>query len=695
MRLAVMMFVGALLPVGALAQEVVEGEEIVVTAPLEGARIESLQGATLLRREDIVETLNGGLGDTLDAQPGVSTTFFGAGASRPIIRGLGEDRVRVLQNGIGAIDASTASPDHAVTSDGLDAERIEVLRGAAALAYGGNAIGGVVNVIDQSIPTRAFEGVAFEGLGALTTVDEGTQGAANVGLGGGGFAVRLSASARETDDYDIPGFAESAQLRAAEEEEEEEGEGHEEASGTAPNSWTSLRTYGAGASLVRDWGFAGVAVKQVETEYGLPGHGHEEGEEAGPDIPPRIELEQTRIEARGDVRIDWGPFDRIDFGAQHSDYEHTEFEEGGEPGTTFFSEGYEGRLEIHHRGGAHEGVTGVQLTDTDFEAIGEEAFIGATNTRDVGAFAVERWDTGFWGLEGGLRLERRDIENVAFGERSFDNVSGSLGVFVRPAANWFLGATLARTERAPTAIELFADGPHLATANYEIGDPDLGQEQALSFEASARYASGPLRFELNLFHVDFSDYVALVQRGDFFWLDEATETSGFAPSADDASIPEGAEILPVFNFTQQDARFTGGEISVEAPLFEAGGFSVLGEAALDLVNAEFDAGGHPPRIPPRSLTLALVADSDRWTGRIEAVDVAEQDELAAFETPTDGYTFLNAGLAFRPMGRGGALTFRLDGRNLTDEEGRVHASFLKDQLPLPGRNLRFSVLAEF
>ncbi|HYD72119.1 MAG TPA: TonB-dependent receptor [Candidatus Binatia bacterium] len=646
----------------AVAQEVQEEAEVVVTAPLEGSRIESLQGAEVLRRDDIIEQLNGGLGDTLDATPGISTTFFGAGASRPIIRGLGEDRVRVLQNGIGAIDASTASPDHAVTSDALDAERIEVLRGAAALAYGGNAIGGVVNVVDQSIPTRAIDGVEFGGLAAYSSVDQGTQGDADLGLGAGSFALRLNASARSTDAYETP-------------------------IGEAENQWTDMRAYSAGGSVVQDWGFAGLALKRTEDEYGLLPEAP--GEPGG-----HIELEQTRLEARGDFRVDAGAFNRLDFGAQHSDYEHTEFEASGEAGTRFLSEGWEARAEAHHRGERLRGALGVQASDVDFAAEGDEAFITPTNTRDLGVFAVERYDTGQWGLEGGLRFERREIDNDPAGAREFDNTSASFGAFVRPTQNWFLGATVARTQRAPTAIELFSNGPHLATANFELGNPDLGQEAATSFEVSARYERGPLRFEVNIFHIDFSDYIALVERGDVWWLDEDTDTSDFAP--DEGSAPAGADlILPVFNFVQQDAAFTGGEVSAEARLFEFGGFAVSGDVAFDLVEAAFDGGGHPPRIPPRALTLGLTAENDAWRGRIEAVDTAKQDRLAPFETPTDGYTFVNASLAFRPGGEEGAWTIRLDGRNLTDELGRVHSSFLKEDLPLPGRNVRLTVTTEF
>ncbi|MFN3464615.1 MAG: TonB-dependent receptor [Terricaulis sp.] len=652
-------FAGVLFPVVASAQDESEEQEIIVTAPLEGSRIESLQGAEVLRRDDIVAQLNGGLGDTLDATPGVATTFFGAGASRPIIRGLGEDRVRVLQNGIGAIDASTASPDHAVTSDGLDAERIEILRGAAALAYGGNAIGGVVNVIDQSIPMRAIDGISFEGLAAYSTVDDGAQGAANVGFGAGPFALRLSASARDTDPYETP-------------------------IGEALNQWTRVRTYGAGGSLLGDWGFAGLAVKNTQDEYGLL---PEDPSEPG----GRIELEQTRIESRGDFRVNWGPFDRLDYGVQHSDYEHTEFEGDGAPGTQFTSEGWEGRIELHHGNDRHDGAFGVQFSDVDFAAEGDEAFITATNTQDSGVFLVERYDLGSWGLEGGVRFERREIDNVTFGSREFDNVSGSLGMFVRPAENWFVGATLARVERAPTAIELFSDGPHLATANYEVGDANLEQEIATSFEASARYQRGPLRFEMNLYGIEFSDYIALVERGDVWWVDEDTDTSGFA--ADEASAPLDAdEILPVFNFVQQDATFVGGEISAAMQLGEINGFAITADGSLDIVRASFVGGGHPPRIPPRSLTLGLEAENDHWLARVEAVDTAKQDRLAAFETETDGYTFINAGLAWRPTE---TWTIRLDGRNLTDELGRVHSSFLKDDLPLPGRNFRLTLQTRF
>lgn len=655
MRFAIAAFAGALAAPGlGLAQGApTQSPEIIVTAPLEGSRIESLQGAAVLDRDEIAQSLQGGLGDTLAHLPGVASTFYGAGASRPIIRGLGDDRVRVLANGIGAIDASSASPDHAVSADGLDASRVEVLRGAAALAYGGNAIGGVINVIDDSIPTRApADGVSGHALAGASSGDDGGQMAVGVTAGEGPFVFHLAGAARTAGDYETP-------------------------IGEAPNSFADYRTLNGGGSYVGDWGFVGLAVKRTESEYGLP-------PEVASEPGGRIELEQDRIEMRGDLRLSLGVFDRLDFAVQHADYQHTEFESDGEAGTVFFNEGYEARLEAHHHGFGDvlDGAIGVQLIDTDFVAVGEEAFIGATNTQDIGLFAVERLDFGGWGLEGGLRYETRDLDNVDFGQRDFDTVSGSVGAFLRPAENWFLGATLARTERAPTAIELFSDGPHLATANYEIGDPSLDIETATSLEASLRYAGEAYTLEFNLYRVEFEDYIALLDTGDTYA---------------DLGLPADPELddLPVFAFLARDATFTGGELSASARLFTAGAFTFSADGAYDLVRASFEGGGRPPRIPPQTLTLGLAGDSDKWSGRVEWMDASDQDRTADFETATEGYQMINARFAFRPMGQNGPLTFLIDGRNLTDELARAHTSFLKEELPLPGRSVRVAVMARF
>jgi iron complex outermembrane receptor protein len=655
-------------------------DEIVVTAPLEGQKGASLSAVEVLSREQVVEALNSGLGETLDALPGVSSSYFGAGASRPIIRGLGEDRVRILQNGIGSIDAASASPDHAPTSEGLDAQRIEVLRGTAALAYGGNAVGGVINVLDGSIPTRAPEnGLAANGLAGYTSVDEGWQAEAGATIGSGPFAFHLSAAGREADAFDIPGFARSTALRAA----EPLPPGDVEAVDTAPNSFVNVYSYGAGGSFVGDWGFVGLAVKQHETDYGLP------PEEAGAVAGPTIDLEQTRIESRGDFNGRFGPFDRLDYGVQWSDYTHQEIEDTGEVATTFTNEGFEARVEAHHAGFSDklDGAIGFQVTDTDFNAVGEEAFLTATTTSEYGAFIIERWDTGDWGVEGGLRAERRDLENAVAGDVDFTSVSASAGAFLRSAEGWFLGATLSRTERAPTQFELFADGPHVATGNYERGDSALDKETALTVEGTARYTSDRWRLEASLYRATFQDYIALLDTGLVF--DETNEVI-----VDPSLLAPGDPSLPVFDYAARDAVFAGGEVFVGGTLAETGGWKFTGDAAVDYVRAEFDAGGDVPRIPARTLTLGLGAQVGAFALRAEAIDVDKQDNVAAFETPTDGYTLYNARLTSRPPGADNVRII-LDGRNLTDEEAREHASFLKDKLPRPGRNVRLVVSAGF
>ncbi len=360
-----------------------------------------------------------------------------------------------------------------------------------------------------------------------------------------------------------------------------------------------------------------------------------------------------------------------------SDYTHTEFEGSGEPGTIFNNKGYEGRLELHTAlgRGAVTGATGIQFSNTDFEAVGEEAFLTPTRTRDIGFFSVQRWDNESWGLEAGLRIERRDLDNAVFGRRDFTPVSASVGAFARPSTGWFLGVTLARTERAPSNVELFADGPHLATSAYETGDSGLGVETALSLEGTARYASDAYSFEVSLYRVGFDGYIALI------------------PTGDDVELKPG-EFLPKYAFIQRDVTFTGGEIAASARLGQVGGFTFSADVAADLVRAEFDAGGDLPRIPPSTITLGLTAETQTITARLELVDSAEQRRVAAFETPTEGSTVLNARLAWRPA-FDPDITLLLDAGNLTDALVRVHASFLKAERPRPGRNFRVAILTRY
>ncbi|MGE0828259.1 MAG: TonB-dependent receptor [Hyphomonadaceae bacterium] len=661
-------------PAAAFAQtRASETDEIVVTAPLDRARSDLAQGISVLDRQDTLSAPIGGLGETLESQPGISSSFFGAGASRPIIRGLGEDRIRILSNGVGVIDASAVSPDHATTSEGLEAERIEVLRGPAALAYGGNAVGGVINVIDNSIaerrPADAFSARLYAGLAG------GLNSAAAAGestFARGAFVFNFNAFTRDSGDFDIPGYADAH----AAEEIAGGADPAEFARGEAPNSFSEAHSLGAGVSIVGADGFIGASVKRYETLYGIPeaAHAHEDEEEEGEALfaGPRIDMAQTRYDARAGWERPFWLFERAHAALAIVDYTHAEIEETGEIGTLFSNEGWEARVEAHHRPhGNLTGAWGFSAFSKDFAAVGDEAFISPTTTEEWGAFGVERLELGAFSLEGGLRYDQRTLDNADAGERDFDLVSASVSGGWRPRDALYFGLTLARTERAPTDVELFAFGPHLATQAFEIGDANLDKEIATTIEAAARWQGARWRVEASLYRAEFSDFIALIATGD-----EEDE-------------------LPVYQFTQTDAHFVGGEIEARYDLFDWGGTTFSVDGSYDWVRGEFDEGGNLPRIPPASLTLGLAAEGGMLGGRIEFVDVAAQDDVAALEERTAGYALWNAQLRFQPVAGDERLSFLIDGRNLTDEEARAHASFVKDLLPRPGRSIRFAILSQF
>lgn len=651
----------------ALAEEAPDKtvSELVVTgAPYAVSLDSATTSIDILKREELEAGPPGGLGDALSGLPGIRSTFFGPGASRPVIRGLAGPRVMVLTNGMGAIDASALSPDHQVATDPQEAERIEVLRGPSALAYGGSAIGGVVNIIDDRIASQRVEGLHGRVNGEASSVDDGEQVSSALKYGVGNWVVSVDGSHRESEDYDIPVPAES---RRQIESEGEEYPG--KIASTVHNTGVELSAYGAGLSYVGDAGFLGVSVKRTETTYGVPGHAHEDGEEpeAGEEEGDvSIDLEQTRYDLHGELNGDFGPFSTVRVSAGYADYEHVELE-GGSPGTRFLSDGWEGRVElVQAERDGWKGAVGVQGLKRNFDAIGDEALVPRTKISEAGVFTLQRLDRDAWGVEGGLRLDTRKLDSLA-GERDFTNVSASVGGFLRPAEGWFLGLSASRTSRAPTEEELFADGPHPATRTYESGDDTLDQEIAYSLDATVHYNSGPWTSDLHAFGVRYDGFIDLTPTG----VDDAD--SGLA----------------IFHFVQTDATFWGAEAEAAYRVWQAGDKNLSLEGAADYVRGDTDLGA-PARIPPWSVTGRAVFEGGWWTGKVEVRHVAEQDRVADFELPTDDYTMVNASVTFRPLPDRDLRLF-LDGRNLTDVEAREHASFLKDLAPLPGRNIRFGI----
>jgi iron complex outermembrane receptor protein len=667
---------------------------IVVTAGgLE--RLDMLAGTSVLESDDLQRNMDGQIGEVLTKVPGVSATSFSPGASRPVLRGFQGDRVRVLVDGIGSIDASNVSADHAVTIDPLTADRIEVLRGPAVLLYGSSAIGGAVNVIDKRIPRKVpSEAFHLDATAAADTAYDLREGGASLDVPlAGGLVFHVDGSWRQTNDVEIPGFVLSDALRqdvladAAEELEE----GHEEEAeelieaanlrGVLPGSATETWSLGGGLAWFGNGASLGASVGYYDSRYGVPSrpgahHHHEEGEEgeegeAGGEegaVPVSIGLEQIRADLRGSLDLGDGFFEELTTRWAYSDYEHIEFE-GDEVGTTFLVEGVEGRVELIQRErNGWRGSVGGQYLFRDFSAVGAEAFVPPNRTSNVAVFTLQEVEFEPFEVEFGGRYEHSAVEAPALGvSRSFDTVSGALGFAYSPMAGVRMGINGSRSARAPSAEELFANGPHIATQQFEIGDPDLRQETALGLEGYVRANFGGVDLGIAVYRTWFDDFVYLEATG--------AEEDG----------------LPVYQQRQQGADQFGVEAEASFPLFSLAGFKVSGDVQGDYIRATLDDGTPVPRIPPLSLLGGIEFHSDPLDLRAEVQWFDTQDRISPFETATEDFAHVNLSAAWKPLRGNENLTVMLQANNLLDAEGRRHASFTKDFVPLAGRNVKLSV----
>lgn len=625
--------------------------EIIVTAPFERALGASLSGVSVLSGTTLDTQLKPTLGETLAHQPGVSATSFGPNASRPILRGFQGDRVRILTDGIGSFDVSNSSVDHAVVINPLTADRIEVLRGPSALLYGSSAIGGVVNVLDSRIPRRApDEPVHIDATAAYGSAanERAIAGSASAPLTGQ-FVVHLDGSWQRTDDLDT-------------------------GAGKLPNTAARSWDVAGGAAWIGNNANLGVSVARYDSLYGVPIR------LSSPDPEQvRLDVRQTRADLRGEVKTG-GIFEKVSVRAGYADYTHDELEEDGAVGTTFSAESYEGRLElVQARRGGWQGAVGAQLLSRDVTIVGEEKFLPRNRTRQIGLFTLQEFAIGPATAEVGGRWEHSrvsaeadaDLGNPAF-KRNFDAFSGSFGASVPVAEGWRAGLNFAHSERAPTADELFANGPHAGTQAYELGDPTLSREKSNGIELTLRGKGDGYSFSLAAYHNWFSNYIYQAQ------VDQGI--------CETAASPREVE-FPCFAMGQGHARHYGFEVEGSLRLAKIGNYDIVADALADYVHATIRSEGPAPRIPPLRVLGGLSARSERIDGRIELEWVDRQDRVTNFETATRGYTMVNASLAFRPFpDRQTSIT--LSANNIFDVVARRHASFLKDDAPLAGRDIR-------
>jgi iron complex outermembrane receptor protein len=659
-------------------------DQIIVTAtPLARAVEDLAQPTSVLHGDELIKKQSTSIGETVSQEPGVSSTYFGPISSRPVIRGQFGERVRVLTNGLDSLDASAFSEDHQVTVESLLAQRIEIVRGPATLLYGSGAAGGLVNVVDTRFIQEPLEKSFNAGVALGADTAAGIRaGAVRAQFGTDAIAFNADYFSRSTDDIEIPGFAESRALRELEEAEGGLEEGEVEAFGVAENTDSETSGGALGVSFLSDSGFFGISVSGFDSDYGIPGHAHEEEAPPLPGEPVedefvRIDLEQTRIDASGDYELDGSFLRGIRFRAAVNDYEHTELE-GSETGTIYDVQGTDGRVELRHaRLSKMEGAIGLQYRREDFEAIGDEAFLPASDTESLSLFLFEEFElSSAWVLQVSARYEDQSISGATLAEEYDEGAFGaSLGAIWRVTDDLRVSANLALTERHPTTTELYADGAHVAADRYERGSVTLGngildKEISTNLDLTVHGDTGRWEWSITAFVNSVEDYILL--------RPTALELDGFQ----------------VFDFAQTDVEFTGIEAEAMVEILDQDDKHLHVRLFTDFVNAEEDATGENlPRIPPQRLGLGLHGDWNLFDASIDAIFADDQKDVADNELPTEGYTLLNASLSYT-FAESGLLLF-LRGTNLLDEEIRQHTSPLKDLVPLPGRSLHFGLRYEF
>ena len=677
-------FAGALLclfpSVHAQSDSPASGESVPATAPIDPVVLETIvitadpfartadelaKPTEILGGEALDRRRGATLGETLEHELGVSSTDFGRGAGRPVIRGQGGPRVLMLENGIASMDASDVSADHDVSIDPAHAQQIEILKGPATLIYGSSASAGVVNVVTDRLPSEVDPGLQARVRAGFGSNADERSGALQLGYGFGNTQLRLDGAYLDAGDYDIDGNSAV------------DGTGTD---GRLPNSAIEKATGSVSFGQVWQGGSLAASYGRFETEYGLP------VEETA-----FIDLEQDRFDLDLRLLAPLATLDSLRLRLGAGDYEHTEFEAPGEPGTVFKNDQVDGRVELVHAPLAQwRGVLGVQVRDRQFEAIGEEAFVPSTDTRSIGLYLVEERPMSWGRIELGARVDRDESrpQDAGLPREDFTPVTLSAGGIIDLSPTYHLKLNATRSERSPVTEERLSFGPHLATASFERGDADLDVETASNFEIGIDRHGQAFGWRLNVYYEDIADYI--FQQG----VDQGLDADGSGVLSADGEAdfvdeegnfdPEGE--LRLLDYVAADARFWGAEAEASYA-WKAARTEWRARVFGDLARGRIDAGEDLPRITPARVGLGLHTHRGAWDGTLDFTRVMRQDRIAALESETEGYSMLSADVEYTLPVAQGALSLFLRGRNLLDEDARRHTSFIKDFAPLPGASM--------
>lgn len=651
-----------------LAQEnkdaqIIKMPDVKITAPV-SQTIDWINPEKVLQGSDLRRKRNTGLGDTLSRELGVSSSSFGAGASRPIIRGQNSSRIQVLESGVSMGDLSVISPDHAVSTETLNASRIEILRGPSTLLYGSGTSNGVVNVITDHIPDRLYPSLDGYFEGRFNSALEERSGAFSVSGSEGSLSWNIEGAKRKTNNIKIPGRANLLDPNSRK-------------TGVVENSAVDSSNISVGTSYIGNRGYAGFSVSHLENFYGIPGP---EG--------AKIDMGQTRYGLAGELDDPVKGFQQLKLRMNYNDYQHNELEDSGEVGTQLKNDELDGRIELVQVPLFDwQGLVGVQFQHRDFSAKGEEAFVPSTLSHTVGLFMLEQYQWRRWLFEIGGRFEHKHQNPLdsAFSSRDFNLYSVSAGGTWEFIDGYQIDLTVTRGQRAPIINALYANGVHVATNTFERGNQDLAKETSNNFDLSFQKTEGALTGRINLFYNHINDYI--------FQQSRDSNGDGLADRVNDEGelVANGAFLVQ--DFAQTRADYYGLEAEANISLLPE---RLNMRLFTDIVYAKLKNKGNIPRITPMRFGVELDYFYGNWQGNLNVTRISRQDRVATLETETPGFTLMNAELAYRfKRGESTYHTVFLQGRNLLNEEMRVHTSFLKNVAPLPGRAIVAGIRGTF